>query len=298
MTDNPVLVFGESGQLAQSLAECTAKRGIPAVFLGRARYDLSSPAPLARLALPERPAFIINAAAYTSVDQAETDRDACLAVNATAAAHLADLAANLAVPLVHISTDYVFDGSSPRPYRESDATAPLGVYGTSKLAGEHAIAARHADHAILRTAWLFSPFGRNFVKTILAKGLAQPELRIVDDQVGSPTSALDLADAALTIGNRLVQFPTRPELRGIIHVVNRGEASWAGLARQIGLALASHNRPFARITGIPSKDYPTPARRPANSRLDTQRLAERHGIILPDWRDAVAISVARLMERP
>ena len=293
-----VLVIGESGQLAQSLAEASHARGLRLVCLGQSRCDLSTRAPLASLSLPEKPAFIINAAAYTAVDQAEVEHARCMAINAEGAGQVADFAARLAVPLVHISTDYVFDGTSHRPYREDDTPSPLGVYGESKRAGEMAVAARHADHAILRTAWLFSPFGRNFVKTILAKGLEAETLRVVDDQIGSPTSALDLAEAALTIGAHLAEQREKADWRGIFHVVNAGEASWRDLAQAIREEAQQRGARFAEIIGIPTHEYPTPARRPANSRLDSRRLAERHGVTLPVWRDALARCMARLMAQP
>jgi len=208
---------------------------------------------------------------------------------------IARAAARLGVPLVHISTDYVFPGDKPTPYLESDSTGPTGVYGASKLAGEDAVLASGADVAILRTAWVYSPFGANFAKTMLRLATTRDEVSVVADQHGCPTSALDLADAAMTVAANLAASAD-PGLRGLFHATGAGEGSWADFAEAIFAASAIAGGPSASVRHIPSSEYPTPAQRPANSRLDCTRLATTHGVRLPEWRDSTATVVARLVQ--
>jgi dTDP-4-dehydrorhamnose reductase len=207
---------------------------------------------------------------------------------------VARAAARLGVPLVHVSTDYVFSGDKPEPYTESDDPAPTGVYGASKLAGEQAVMASGADAAILRTAWVYSPFGANFIKTMLRLAETREELGVVADQRGNPTNALDLADAVLAVAANL-KANAAPELRGLFHATGSGEASWADFAEAIFAASAATGGQSARVKRITTAEYPTPARRPANSRLDCSLLAQRHGVRLPDWRGSTADVVARLV---
>lgn len=263
--------------------------------VGRPELDLAQPASSLQALAAAEPDCIVNAAAYTAVDKAEAEPDLAMRINGFGAGVVAAAAAALGVPLIQISTDYVFDGTSPRPWRESDATAPLGAYGRSKLAGEEAVAASTEDYAILRTAWVYSPYGGNFVKTMLRLAETRDELGVVSDQLGSPTSAPDLAEAIIAVARSLVAHPDDASLRGVFHAAGTGEASWADLAEAVFAASAALGGPSAKVNRIATADYPTPARRPANSRLDCSLLAERHGVRLPLWRDSVKICVATLL---
>jgi dTDP-4-dehydrorhamnose reductase len=241
-----------------------------------------------------RPDVIVNAAAHTAVDKAESERDIAFAINAVGAGAVARAAARIGVPLVHISTDYVFAGDKAEPYVESDPTGPTGVYGASKLAGEEAVLASGADVAILRTAWVYSPFGVNFVKTMLRLAEARDEVGVVGDQYGNPTSALDLADAVIAVAQHLVDGRDVRH-RGIFHAAGNGEGTWADLAEIVFAASASNGGPSAHVKHIATVDYPTPARRPSNSRLNCTALFDRHGVSLPDWRVSAAAVTARLL---
>lgn len=268
-----LLVFGRSGQVATELARLAPE----ARFLDRSNADLTDPDACARAIHAAAPRAIINAAAYTAVDRAETEPDLAGKVNADAPAAMARAARELGVPLVHISTDYVFDGSGSAPWAETDPTGPLGVYGASKLAGEQAIATSGGQWAVLRTSWVFSAHGANFVKTMLRLGAERDELRVVADQHGGPTPAADIAAACLTMVQAMRGDGGRG---GIYHFSGTGDASWADFAREI---MAQAALP-CRITDIATADYPTPARRPANSRLDCAAIARDFGIVRPDWR--------------
>lgn len=290
---------GGPGQLVLSLVERGAAYGserFDVVAVGPPELDLAAPdddrvhAALAAA----RPDVIVNAAAHTAVDKAEREPELAFAINADGAGAVARAAARLGVPLVHVSTDYVFSGDKPEPYLESDATGPTGVYGASKLAGETAVLASGADAAILRTAWVYSPFGTNFVKTMLRLAQTREELGVVADQRGNPTNALDLADAVLTVAANLKTDPAAG-LRGLFHATGSGEASWAEFAAAIFAASAAQGGPAARVMPITSAEYPTLARRPGNSRLDCNRLAQRHGVRLPHWRGSTNAVVARLV---
>ncbi|MDB5582887.1 MAG: dTDP-4-dehydrorhamnose reductase [Bradyrhizobium sp.] len=290
-----VVVTGLEGQVARALAERGDSRGYDIVRLGRPALDLAGASEAIGAAVAAaHPDLVVSAAAYTAVDKAEAERDLAFAVNATGTEAVARAARDIGVPLVHLSTDYVFDGLKHDLYVESDATAPQSVYGASKLAGEAMVLAAHPDSAVLRTAWVFSPFGNNFLKTMLRLAESRDEIGVVHDQRGSPTSALDIADAVLDVGARLVADPA-PRLRGVFHLTNAGEASWAEFAEHIFRSSEAWGGPTARVRRIATADYPTPAPRPRNSRLDCALIAERHGVRLGDWRDAVASAVARLV---
>jgi dTDP-4-dehydrorhamnose reductase len=290
-----IVVTGREGQVVRALIERGAAAGHDIVALGRPELDLAADRATIVAALEAaRPDAIVSAAAYTAVDKAEAEPELAFAVNAAGAEAVAIAAARLAVPLIHLSTDYVFDGAKPDPYVESDATGPTGVYGASKLAGEQAVLAAHDDVAILRTAWVYSPFGANFVKTMLRLGGDRDELRVVGDQRGNPTSALDIADGAIAVAEKLAARRD-PALRGIFHMSGGGEASWAGFAEAIFAASAAAGGPTARVTPITTAEYPTPARRPANSRLSGDKLATAHGVRLPDWRISLTDIVERLV---
>ncbi len=288
-----IVVTGLTGQVVSALIE-RAPGDVEIIALGRPRLDLSVRDAVLAALRANTCDVIINAAAYTEVDRAESEPEVAMRVNGDGAGYVAEIAAELRKPLLHLSTDYVFDGCLDRPYREDDPTGPTGAYGRSKLAGEERIAERHADHAILRTAWVYSPFGKNFVRTMLRLGETREEIGVVADQRGNPTSALDIADALLAIARRLVADPA-PELRGIFNMTGAGEASWAELAEAVFAEAEKHGRAPVRVKKIATAAYPTPARRPANSRLDNGKLFGAYGLALPQWRDSVAACVARLL---
>lgn len=276
-----VLVFGQTGQVAQELA----RRAPDAVYLGRGQADLSDPAACTAAIRAHAPEVVINAAAYTAVDRAETDEAAALQVNGAAPGAMAQACADLGIPFLHVSTDYVFDGSGTAPWKPEDPVAPLGAYGRSKLAGEQAVRAAGARHVILRTSWVFSAHGANFVKTMLRLGADRPALRVVADQIGGPTPAGGIAAALLTMADALRQGAAG----GTYHYAGAPDTSWACFARetfaQAGLAVT--------VEDIPTEAYPTPARRPLNSRLDCATLAD-FGIARPDWQRALAEVVSEL----
>ena len=282
-----LLVVGRSGQVAQALQEAAAARGIALTALGRPDIDLADPATIDAALARTAPSAVINAAAYTAVDQAESDEAAAFALNAAGPGHLARACAAAGVPLVHISTDYVFDGTAGRAYREDDEVAPQSAYGRTKAAGEEAVLAAGGRALIARTAWVYSPFGKNFVKTMLRLGAERDTLQVVDDQRGNPTSAADIADALLALVDQAAAWPEGGE---IVHVAGTGETTWRDFAEAITATLP--HPPV--VKGIATADYPTPARRPANSRLDTTRLKTRYGIELPRWEDSLKAVLARL----
>jgi dTDP-4-dehydrorhamnose reductase len=238
---------------------------------------------------------VVNAAAFTAVDLAESQEEEALLVNGRAAGAVAQAADALGVPVIQISTDYVFDGALERPYREDDATGPISAYGRSKLAGEQAVVAATANHAILRTAWVYSPFGKNFVRTMLRLAETRDEVGVVADQAGNPTNALDIADAILAVAANLFARPNDAPLRGIFHMTAQGEAVWADVAEAIFAERAAAGHAPITVKRIATSDYPTPARRPANSRLDSSKLAASHGVTLPEWRYSLRICVRRLI---
>lgn len=279
-----VLVFGRTGQVATELARAG---GDDVVCLGRAQADLTDPGACAAIVRDTDAAAVINAAAYTAVDRAEEEEALATVINGDAPAAMARAAAGRGLPFVHISTDYVFDGSGTRPWRPDDGTGPLGAYGRSKLAGERGIAAAGGPHAILRTSWVFSAHGHNFVRTMLRLAGKTDHLRIVEDQIGGPTEAGDIARACLTVARGL---RAAPERTGIYHFSGAPDASWAGFAREI---FSQAGLPVT-VEGIPSSEYPTAAQRPQNSRLDCATLEERFGVARPDWRESLGRVLAEL----
>ncbi|KQS76625.1 dTDP-4-dehydrorhamnose reductase [Rhizobium sp. Leaf384] len=290
------LVTGKEGQVVRSIIERAADRpDIAIVTFGRPEVDFGAPETLGAAIAAIRPDIIISAAAYTAVDQAETEEDLATKVNGEAPGALARAAAGLDIPIVHISTDYVFDGTKTGAYVETDPVAPIGAYGRSKLAGEKAVASATPNHAILRTAWVHSPYGKNFVKTMLRLAVDRDELNVVADQVGCPTSALDIADAVLKVADNLLKSKDAA-LRGTFHLTNAGQANWAEFATEIFRLSAERDGPSATVNPIPSSAYPTPAKRPANSQLDGTKLSSIHGVVLQDWRPATEIVVARILE--
>jgi dTDP-4-dehydrorhamnose reductase len=271
-----LLVFGQTGQVARELALLAPD----ALYLGRAAADLADPAACAAAIIAARPAAVINAAAWTAVDRAETEEAAATVVNGEAPGAMARACAELGIPLVHISTDYVFDGAGTAPFAPGDPTGPLGAYGRSKLAGEEAVRAAGGVHVILRTSWVFSAHGSNFVRTMLRLSETRDHLTVVGDQVGGPTPAAAIAQACLTFAARLQEAPG---LTGTHHFSGAPDASWADFAR----AIMDRAGRAVRVTDIATSDWPTPARRPANSRLDCSALMRDFGIARPDWGAAL-----------
>jgi dTDP-4-dehydrorhamnose reductase len=288
----PILVAGAHGQVGRALMRRGPAAVRPLIGLARADLDIAD-AGAARARLTAlRPALIINAAAYTAVDKAESEPDLAFAANRDGAANLAAVCAELGIPLLHLSTDYVFDGCKSGPYLETDAKAPLGVYGASKAAGEAAIRARLPRHIILRTAWVYGPDGANFVRTMLRLSAERPRLRVVDDQHGGPTPAGAIADALLSIA---AAWDRGAEAWGTYHYCGAPAVSWCGFARAIVAAAAAHRGTTVPVVPIATADYPTPARRPANSMLDCARIARDFGIPQPDWRGDLPACVAALL---
>lgn len=290
-----IVVTGREGQVARALAERGRALGIEVVPVGRPMLDLAAPATILPALAAAAPQVIVNAAAYTAVDKAESEPELAHAVNAAGAGAVAAAAARLGVPVVHLSTDYVFDGHIGRPHREEDAPAPVNVYGRSKLAGEAAVAAAAADHAILRVAWVYSPFGRNFVRTMLALAASRDVVRVVADQRGAPTSALAIADGVIALARNLVARPGDRALHGLFHMSAAGDATWADLAEAVFAESATRGGPSARVERIGTADYPTPAARAPDTRLDCSRIEAVHGVALPHWRISLAEVVARCL---
>lgn len=287
-----ILVTGGGGQLGLELIAADWPEGVVVHAPGREALNLSDPASI-RAVFASRPfAAVINSGAWTAVDKAETEVAAAFAANAMGPAVLAELAHAADMPLIQVSTDYVFDGSATGPYAEDAPVGPLGVYGASKLAGELAVRTGAPRSVVLRTAWVLSPHRTNFLKTMLRLATDRPTLRVVDDQHGCPTSARDIAAAIQTIVLRMIADPDAPT--GVYHFVNAGQTSWADLAREVMRLSGERGGPSARVEGITTADYPTPAKRPANSVLSTTKLTRDYGVTPRPWQDAVAGIVAEL----
>jgi len=293
-----LIVTGTEGQVARSLRERAAADGVELEAIGRPSLDLTDAASIERVFDGARADVVVNAAAYTTVDRAETEEELATGINGAGAGLVAAAARKLGVPVIQISTDYVFDGALDRPYREDDPTGPIGAYGRSKLAGERAVAAAHPEHVILRTAWVYSPFGANFVKAMLRLGETRADLNVVADQRGAPTSALDIADGILAVARRLTDSKDRKGLTGVFHLTGGGETTWAEFAEAIFAEAERHGRKPVAVRRISTAEYPTPARRPANSRLDGARLRKVYDVALPPWRDSLKTCVDRLLASP
>ncbi len=288
----PILVFGSGGQLGQEVLCRADAAGLEVVGLNRARADITDPGAVARAIAATRPRLILNAAAYTAVDRAEREPDLAHAVNATGAGVLAREAAAAGVPLIHISTDYVFDGRKAGAYVEADPIAPAGVYGRTKADGEAAVRAAAPQHVILRTAWVYGAYGTNFVKTMLRLARERDVLRVVADQIGCPTSTADLAEAVWAIDRTLA---TGAAPWGTYHFAGDGVTSWHGLAEATVAAQAEATGRRPPVRAIATQDYPTPARRPANSALDSSRFAATFGCRALPWRTRLGETVATLL---
>ncbi len=285
----PILVFGRNGQVARELADLAQATGRAMTFAGRETLDLADPATaggrIDALIAQAAPSAVINAAAYTAVDRAEREPDAAFALNRAAPAAMAAACAARGLPFAHFSTDYVFDGALDRPYVETDPTGPTGVYGASKLAGEQAVTAAGGPAITLRTSWVYGVHGTNFVKTMLRLAKDRDEISVVTDQIGRPTWARDCARAALLAVDALGEAP---DLAGLYHLCGAGDASWADLAAETFALSARRGGPTARVQPITTADYPTPARRPANSRLDCGKIEAALPWRCPPWRESLA----------
>lgn len=287
-----ILITGGAGQVGLELLAAEWPQDVVLHAPPRQELDLTDPASV-RSAFAATPfAAVINAAAHTAVDRAEAEVAVAFAANALGPAVLADMTREVGIPLIQISTDYVFDGAKTGRYVETDPVGPLGVYGASKLAGELAVRIGNPRSVVVRTAWVLSVHRTNFLKTMLRLAGDRPALDVVGDQLGCPTSARDIAAALRTIALKMIADPAAPT--GVYHFVNAGETTWAGLAREILALSQASGGPWAEVRDIPAIDYPTPARRPANSRLSTEKLTRDYGIAPRPWQTAVAEIVAEL----
>lgn len=288
-----VLLVGANGQVGWEISRQSSAAGIPCCALTRAQLDITSRDAVLSAIENVEPSIVINAAAYTAVDRAEDDAEAAYAVNRDGATFLAEACAGADASLIHISTDYVFDGSKSSPYKEDDIASPLGVYGASKLAGEEAVRDHCYQHVILRTSWVYGVHGQNFVRTMLRLGRERDSLRVVDDQYGSPTFAGDLGTAILELVASL-QGGSWPEGGyGSFHCAGQGVTTWCGFAR----AIFERTSAQPVVEAIATVDYPTPARRPRNSVLDCAKLDQVHGIVMRPWQTALDDMLGALPEQ-
>ncbi len=283
MSERPILITGATGQLGMALAAQAvgAHRTV-----GRPEFDFDHPATIGACFNDAAPCLVINAAAWTAVDAAEQNSEAAFRANRDGPGILARLCRDAGIPLIHVSTDYVFDGDKGAPYHESDPVAPLGVYGASKEAGERAVLEAGGSAMVLRTAWVFSARGKNFARTMINASRKTNALRVVGDQRGTPTAAEDLAAAILAIATRIHDGGWQPGYQGVFHATNSGDTTWHGFAEAIFDVASRLGETRPVVTAITTADWPTPVRRPADSRLDGTRLADEFGLRLPDWRDA------------
>ena len=283
MTAKRVFVLGAQGQLGIELQKAFQGAG-DVVALGREWCDLGDPGSIRKAMAEINPGLVLNAAAYTAVDRAESEPELAMRVNGEAPGVLAEEARKLGALLVHYSTDYVFDGSKQGPWVEDDPVNPLNEYGRTKLAGERKIADVGGSHLIFRTSWVYSPHGNNFLKTMLRLGREREQLRVVNDQMGAPTAAASLARATRAVVDAGVQDGDA----GVYHMTCAGETNWCGFAQEIfRRARVSENKSWPTVTGIPDTEYPTPAKRPKNSVLSNEKLRARFGVALPQWEDAL-----------
>lgn len=279
--------------MGHALAEAARERRLEFVAVSRPEFDFDLGESIAACVAAANPCLVINAAAYTAVDAAESNADAADRANHTGPARLGEICAAAGIPLIHVSTDYVFDGDKGSPYLETDPTHPTGVYGASKRAGEIALLATGANVVILRTAWLYSAHGKNFARTMLGAARKTNEVRVVMDQKGTPTAVPDLAEAILDIAALLEDW--QPAYRGVFHAASAGETSWHGFAAAIYAAAQPLGLKPPTLTAIATRDWPTPAKRPADSRLDCGKLAATFGVRLPEWQVSVGPVVQQLL---
>jgi dTDP-4-dehydrorhamnose reductase len=288
-----VLVAGAAGQVAQALREAP-DRGLTIRSFGRPEVDLQRRETVEAAFSTFQPDVVINAAAYTAVDKAEAEPDAAMRINAHGAELVAELAACAGAPIIHLSTDYVFPGTKTQPYVETDRVGPVGAYGRSKLEGERRVARANSRHLIVRTAWVHAPYGHNFVRTMLRLAQTHTEVSVVSDQHGAPTYAPDIAEGLLDI---LVRMASGSAVWGVYHMASAGDCVWADVAEHVFAVSETLGGPSAKVRRIPSADYPTPARRPASSRLDCSRLRSDYGVGLPHWRSGIERCLGRLLEQ-
>lgn len=298
---SPILVIGRTGQLATSLKKLGGAR---IVCVGRPDFSLDAPENFSALLDQYKPAAVINAAAWTAVDLAETEEEAADRANHTGPAALGAETAKRDLPFLHVSTDYVFDGEKGAPYTEEDSVRPVTAYGRTKEAGERAVLEANPRSAVFRTAWVYSPHGKNFVRTMLNAGAKNPLLKVVGDQKGNPTNSDDLAAALLAVvetmtgvevpGERMQKPEWRPEWHGIFHATGSGEATWFDLAREALEEAARNGQKMPELQAIATADWPTPAKRPADSRLDNDKLARVFGLRLPEWRESTRRTVKQI----
>jgi dTDP-4-dehydrorhamnose reductase len=278
----PILVAGKSGQLSRSLIDVGEQRAIPVVAVGRPEFDLENAGSIDRVVNAVLPSAIVNAAAYTAVDMAESEPERAFAVNRDGAGRLAATARCLRIPFVHLSTDYVFDGRRASAYREDDVPCPLGIYGRAKLEGEKAVMDANPDALVFRTSWIYSPYGTNFLKTMLRLADTRDVVRVVDDQYGAPTAAIDLGRAIVDALVRVLEREARGRA-GIYHVTASGETTWYGFAKAIFAGWRDRGHRIPQLEAIATADYPTRVTRPENSRLDCKKFQRVFGVCLPPW---------------
>jgi dTDP-4-dehydrorhamnose reductase len=288
-----ILVTGREGQVARALLN-VAGGDVVIDALGRPELDVTDRASIDLAIRRLSPDILVNAAAYTAVDKAETDEASAFAVNGQGAGNAAAAAATAGIPIIHVSTDYVFSGDKEDPYREDDPTRPINVYGRSKLAGEQAVIAANLAHVILRTSWVYAPWGSNFVRTMLRLAAERDTVRVVADQWGAPTYAIDIAEGILTVARTALGDAGGEAWRGIFHMTAAGATNWASFAEAIFSASAARGGPTSIVEPITAAEYPTCARRPANSLLDNTKFHATFGHDLPEWRSGAIRSVAEL----
>lgn len=281
------LLIGGNGQVGREIALRAERNETPLTVTARDTLDITDGDAIERAFDAFQPDLVINASAYTAVDRAESEPETAFTVNRDGPAALARNCARHGVPLIHISTDYVYDGSKPSAYVETDPVAPLGVYGASKLAGEDAIRENLARHIIMRTAWVYGVHGHNFVKTMLRLGRERDTLKVVDDQHGTPTHAAELADAILELAERIEAGSVEGNGWGTFHCAGQGETTWCGFAREIFAVAEQDLGRKVRVDAITTAEFPTPAERPGNSRLDCSLLRAVHGIELRPWQEGL-----------
>lgn len=290
MSKAPILLTGGTGQVGQAVLRHAETRGLDIFAPTRAQMDLTNAQSIADIIASKPWSAVINCAAYTAVDRAETDAALTEQVNAVAPAIFASETAKRDMPIIHVSTDYVFDGTKDAPYVEEDAVNPLGVYGRTKEMGESAVRSLNPRHAIIRTAWVVSAGGANFVNTMIRLASERPEVSVVDDQIGCPSSASDIAQTLLAVA----EHPHAPY--GTWHFVNGGEASWYELAARIFDNMGERGLATPALKAIPTSQYPTPAKRPSNSRLSTAAIQRDFGITPRHWYDAIDAILAERFE--
>lgn len=282
-----ILVTGKGGQLATGLEESLPAKGFEALLVGQPEFEFDRPETVVAHFGELKPEAVVNCAAWTAVDAAEDDEAGAFRANALGPALIARLCAAAEIPLIQISTDYVYDGLKGSPYVETDAPNPLGAYGRTKLAGEWAALAGNPQTTVLRTAWVFAPVGKNFVKTMLAVGATRPELRVVADQYGHPTAAPDLADAIAAVLERIRTTGWQPQYRGVFHAMASGSTNWHGFAEAIFAASQPYGGPQPKVHPIATHEYPVKAVRPADGRTDGTKLREIFGVTLPSWQQGL-----------